>query len=286
MHYGFEGFYFKQQSGENMIALIPAVHMDRTGKKSASLQVVTRDAAYFTELQSESVRIDRRATSVVLDGSGILSPAGIDIDINKPDLSVKGHLQFDKRICPKGDIMGPFQFVPFMECRHSVFSLTHQVNGRITVNGRQLEFNDGIGYIEGDRGRSFPNRYIWTQYSRKVPNACSLMLSAATVRLLGKVFTGVIGFIFFEGKEYRIATYRGAKIQRLENNAITICQGAYTLSAELLETGGQMLSAPMSGRMDRLIRESLACKARYRFRKNNTVLFDFETDQASFEYEW
>lgn len=41
-----------------------------------------------------------------------------------------------------------------MECRHSIFSLTHTVSGNLTVNGRVLGFTDGVGYLEGDKGRN------------------------------------------------------------------------------------------------------------------------------------
>ena len=58
------------------------------------------------------------------------------------------------------------------------------------------------------------------------------------------------------------------------------------MTAQLLEDGGQTLIAPVSGAMTRLIRESLSCRAAYRFSDNGRVLFDFITDKASFEFEW
>ena len=281
----FEGMYFKQQSGEHMIAFIPAVHTDGGGKRTASLQVVTRDASHLIELAAAAVKIDRR-TMTITTGIGTFSPEGIDIKLKTPAIRIAGHLWFEKNVPPHGDIMGPYRFVPLMACRHSVFSLTHTVRGSLSLNGIPLDFTDGVGYIEGDRGRSFPERYIWTQYSWKAPEPCSIMLSAALVKPLGKAFTGIIGFVYFKGKEYRIATYRGAKIQSVKNGVVTACQGPYELTARLLDDGGQTLSAPVSGAMTRLIRESLACRAGYRFSENGKVVFDFITERASFEYEY
>lgn len=77
--------------------------------------------------------------------------------------------------------MGPFQFVPFMQCRHSVFSMKHQVNEQITINGQIYKFKNGIGYMEGDRGYSFPKQYIWMQCCF---NDGSLMLSVADIILI------------------------------------------------------------------------------------------------------
>lgn len=38
----FEGWYLKQQNGRDTVALIPAIHIDRRGGCSASLQVIKR----------------------------------------------------------------------------------------------------------------------------------------------------------------------------------------------------------------------------------------------------
>jgi hypothetical protein len=285
LHCRFEGLYFKQQSGENMIAFIPALHTDSRGKRAASLQVVTPDMSHFVELPGGSVRIDRRTMTASAEG-GVFGPDGIEIELDRPGLRVAGRLRFSRRVPPRGDIMGPYRFVPFMECRHSVFSLSHDVRGSLTVNGARLDFPDGVGYIEGDRGRSFPERYVWTQCSRAAPERCSLMLSAATVRPLGREFTGIIGFVYFRGREYRIATYRGARLRGIENGAVTVCQGPYELRAQLLSDSAHTLSAPVSGKMVRSIREGLACRAAYRFTESGSVLFDFMDDRASFEYEF
>ncbi len=52
------------------------------------------------------------------------------------------------------------------------------------------------------------------------------------------------------------------------------------------EKAGQSLKAPTRGDMVRTIHESAACRASYQFRKKGCTIFSFETDKASFEYEW
>ena len=59
--------------------------------------------------------------------------------------------------------MGPFKYLPKMECKHNIFSMNNQVNGKIIINGQEYLFNNDLGYIEGDYGTSFPNNYIWIQ---------------------------------------------------------------------------------------------------------------------------
>ena len=59
--------------------------------------------------------------------------------------------------------MGPFRLISDMECAHGVISMAHRLEGILNVNGECFDFSDGMGYIETDRGHSFPNAYLWTQ---------------------------------------------------------------------------------------------------------------------------
>ena len=151
------------------------------------------------------------------------------------------------------------------------------------VNNQNYTFHNGIGYIEGDRGYSFPKQYIWTQ-------CCfahgSLMLSVADIPMLGFHFTGIIGVVLLNGKEYRIATYLGARVKRIGANTVTVKQGNYTLTARLLKKNAQPLLAPDNGIMCRTIHESASCKAYYRFSYKQKVLCEFISDNASFEFEF
>lgn len=287
----FEGWYFKQQSDNAAIALIPAIHTGRDGRKSGSLQIVTRDKAWCVELPEAPAYKLKPALSIRACDFA-LTAAGIILNLRRPDITVTGQLLFGPLTPPNGDIMGPYQYIPFMECRHSVFSLTHTVNGSLTLDGRRMDFFHGTGYIEGDRGRSFPKRYIWTQLNWLDRGPCALMLSAADVRPMGIPFIGIIGFVYFHGTEHRIATYRGAKIDTLGGGHVSVRQGEMHLTAQLLDWSAgsvfeaQKLRAPVSGSMTRLIRESLSCRVRYTFTVKECVLFDFITDEAGFEYEF
>jgi hypothetical protein len=131
--------------------------------------------------------------------------------------------------------MGPYRFVPAMQCRHGVLSNAHRVEGAMQVQGRTLEFHGGLGYCETDRGSSFPRRYLWTQCSWDQENPCSVMISAAHVPLLGGSITGCIGLVYFGGREYRLATYGGVKIVKWDASSIILKQKDYLLEAEVLE---------------------------------------------------
>lgn len=279
MRGSFYGWYMKCQSDTQTLAVIPAVHR-AGGKRTCSIQIITDHDARTVTFAGDVFR--RRGKNIFI-GENRFGKKGIRLAINTPQLTVKGDLEFGP-LCPlKYDIMGPFVLVPFMECRHSVWSMRHSVRGNVSINGRKYIFQNALGYWEGDRGRSFPKEYIWTQCF--FPDG-AFMLSAAHIPLAGIHFTGVIGAVLWKGEEYRIATYLGAQVVRIQNKMVRVIQGNLELEVRLLERSGHPLRAPVRGNMVRLIRESAACRAFYRFRKDGCTLFAFETDKASFEFEF
>jgi hypothetical protein len=278
----FEGWYFKQQSGEHSVAFIPTCYTEEGGRRSALLQIITGLDSCVVPYRPDELTADRRRLRIRL-GENSFSMEGIHLDVHSGSQDIFGDLRFVAPVKPKYDIMGPFCCVPLMECRHSVFSLYHTVYGTLRLNGRDLHFDSGTGYIEGDRGSSFPKRYIWTQCSFE---GGSLMLSVADIPFLGGCFTGIVGFVYLDGHEYRLGSYLGARPAGLGIGTAAVRQGAYSLTAELLEEADRLLQAPVRGRMSRLIRESLCCRVHYRFMKGSRVLLDFVSDRASFENEY
>lgn len=259
----FCGWYYKCQSPTQTLAVIQAVHGG-----SCSIQLITDNGAWnFSEYSQRNT----------------FSPDGFTLDLHGDQIWASGEVRFSKLSPLRYDIMGPFRFVPFMECRHSVVSMCHCVNGRLCINGEEYRFHNALGYIEGDRGRSFPRAYIWTQCFF---DGGSLMLSAAEIPFAGLRFTGVICAILFHGKEYRIATYLGAKAEKIADGEIIVRQGRFVFSAALIEKQAHPLNAPVNGNMSRTIHESASCRAAYRFEKDGQVMFEFQSNRASFEFEY
>lgn len=275
----FYGWYFKCQSDTQTLAVIPAVH--RTGKRqTCSIQFITDGDVWTAEFPGNLFHRTGRDISI---GENQFSKSGIQLNMRTPELTVCGRLNFGPLSPLKYDIMGPFAFVPFLECRHSVWSMKHRVDGRVCINGHDYIFRDAWGYWEGDRGHSFPKEYAWTQ-------CCfcggSLMLSVADIPIAGFHFTGIIGIVLWQGHEYRMATYLGARAVRIQNGRLRIVQGNLDLEVCILKTSGNSLKAPAKGNMTRTICESVSGTVFYRFRKNGEVLFAFKTESASFEYEY
>ena len=172
----FCGWYFKCQSNKHTLAVIPAFHKSNN-KKSCSIQIITDTKAWNVDFPFEYFSKQKGRFDISIKNNHF-SSKGISLFINTPSLSVLGSLSFGTFSPIRYDIMGPFRYVPFMECRHSVVSTKHTVNGSININGKAYSFDNAAGYIESDRGYSFPKRYIWTQ---SIFGNGSLMLSVADI---------------------------------------------------------------------------------------------------------
>lgn len=277
----FYGLYFKSQSKEHTVAIIPARH--KSGDvESSSIQIITESQSNTVPYGAEDFHKDSRGIGLYI-GNNHFSKKGLKLNIARPDIRAYGTLVFDALTPLKYDIMGPFKYVPFMECRHSVISLLHTVRGELSINGTKYRFSDATGYIEGDRGRSFPKRYVWCHCNF---GDISLMLSIADIPFFKGSFTGVICAILYDGQEYRLATYLGATAEKVMGGEATIRQGSMTLYVKLYDTDTKRLWAPKNGAMTRQIREGIASRARFKFTDGDSTLFDFVSDKASFEYEY
>lgn len=278
----FLGWYFKCQNEDESVAFIVARHQSKQ-QKNCSLQIITNEKSYNIDFPYESFQKQRNIFYIKID-QYIFSDQKIDIHFNDKDLTIIGHLTLSELSPLKYDIMGPFQYIPFMQCKHSVVSMKHYVNGTLKINNKNYIFKNALGYIEGDRGYSFPKQYAWTHCF--FDNG-SLMLSVADIPFGLFHFTGIIGVILFHNKEYRLATYLGAKvIIKNETHEIIVQQHDMIFKAKLIQKNDLELLAPTKGNMSRMIRESVSCVASYCFIKKNQILFSFENPHASFEYEY
>lgn len=281
-HSYFEGWYFKHQNEGHTVAFIPGVNYEEAGKKSAFVQLITDGASCNAAIPFSAFRIFPHG--IIRAGDQLFSRMGIKVDLNTPEIRCKGIIQYGPLLTPKSDVMGPFRFVPFMECRHGVISMKHSLKGSLEVNGTKMDFNGGTGYIEKDWGTSFPQSYLWVQCNRFSSPSCSIMVSVADIPLGPSLFQGCICIVNYHGQEYRLATYHGVQILRYDGTGLILRQREYVLKAEFSDKASQNLFAPKTGSMTRIIRENAACHARFQFYRNDNLLFDLQSEEAGLEY--
>lgn len=279
MYENFGGWYYRIHSDTDTLAIIPSYH--KNGQHQfCEIQLITKEHSWQIPFSCENFRKDGNQIQI---GSNHFNDNGIQLHLEKEGITAIGNLRFGPLTSLRYDIMGPFQYVPFMECRHTIRSMRHSVTGSLKLNQTTYCFENDLGYLEGDRGKSFPKYYVWTQCF--LPKG-SLVLSVAEIPMGLYRFTGIIAVVMWRGKEYRMATYLGAKVVFMKAGEIIIRQGKLVLSAKLLEDSGNPLLAPVHGKMVRTIRENVACHAEYYFQVNEKTVFQHESVCAAFEYEY
>lgn len=269
----FEGWYFKHQTHENTVCFIPGI-----SSENAFIQVITDENSYNINFDKSEFHKGK----IIKVANNTFSLEGLKLDIDKPEIKISGQIYYKNLTPLRNDIMGPFKFFP-MQCRHGIISMHHDLSGYININNQNFDFTNGVGYIEKDSGTSFPKNYIWVQ-SNNFAEKCSIMVSIADIPFMGFKFKGFICSVWYEGEEYRMATYTGAKVILCTQNKIIIESRKHRLEVSILEQNGYDLYAPDMGKMTRKIRETPSCRARFKFFTKNNLIFDFESEKTSCEF--
>lgn len=228
----FEGWYFKHQAENNIIAFIPGFNTDGEGTSQAFLQIIMNENSYLIPYSIKDFSIDRKKLIIRL-GNNSFSRRGIKINVKTEEISMTGKLRYGRILPIRNTIMGFFKFLPGMECKHEIISMYHRIYGEFALNGVKYPFYPGIGYIEKDLGHSFPKSYLWAQCNSFPGESCSVFLSIADIPYHGMNFKGCICAIIYQGKEYRLATYKGVKVVSSSPKEICLKQGRYLLKIYL-----------------------------------------------------
>lgn len=287
----FEGWYFKvvDPTEQHAYAFIPGISLGAEGDHHAFIQVL--DGVEHRASYEEFHRADFRPAADRFDlrlGSNRFSAGALELDLP----AFRGSLQFRNRFpWPKmlgaPGIMGWYSFVPFMECYHGIVSVDHDIAGRLTIGGREVDFTGGKGYAEKDWGRSFPSSWIWMQSNHfEDEEPVSLTASVARIPWLGSHFIGYIVGFLFRNRLHRFATYTGAMMQAgLEGEKVQLAfrDRRYRLEIIARQGPGSDLVSPLSGRMTGKVNESLRAEIDVKFYENEQLRFQGKGRNAGLE---
>ncbi len=275
----FEGWYFKHAGELGAFAAIPGIYRGQDKSQDhAFVQIL-----FSSPPESRFVRYPAEAFSCaehgfeVRIGLNVFSMDGIRLSM--PDIGLEATLTYDHHIELKTSlisptIMGPFAYLPGMQCRHGVLSLWHSVDGEVCYSGRRLSFSDDDGYIEKDWGGVFPDSWVWMQCGNR---DVTLMCAVATIPLKLIRFTGVICVLRIGDRQYRFATYNGAHVIRFIRSegsvVVELERKGRRLLIEAHDTEFGHLQAPTQTGMDRRISESISARFNIEMQyQGNTLL--------------
>jgi len=284
----FEGWYFKLVSADEQTryAIIPGIFRGQDpAKDHAFVQVLDgmSGRATYHEYPASTFWADKKSFLVRV-GDNEFSANAIKLAIADEKLSLHGEIRFGGGrgwdVTPlQPGIMGWYMWLPIIECCHGVVNLTASINGEFIENGKTLNFNDGLGYIEKDWGQAFPSAYIWMQSNHfDTPNT-SLSASIAMIPLLGRSFRGGIVGFYHEGILHKFAKYTNVVNERLEltNKFVywTMRNKSHRLELRAERASGGLLLAPIRTEMHKRVDETMRSTVHVRLTTlKGDVIFD------------
>ena len=266
----FEGWFFKivDRSLENVLAIIPGIFRGKEPDQShAFIQVLnghTLQSHYHTFPLNEFHASENRLEIQI--GPNLFSWNEMVLNLKSNSQAISGELNFSSLkpwpvFFTSPGAMGWYAFLPFMECYHGVLSFDHTLSGDLKIDGKQINFSGGRGYIEKDWGKSFPEAYVWVQSNHFKKEGLSLMVSVAKIPWLNGSFRGFLIGLLNDGELIRFTTYNGSQL-----NYLKISEQAVELEAQnrdyllkisaIRKTGGEIY-APCENQMVQRLSETL-----------------------------
>lgn len=261
----FEGWYFKivTPGKEQAIAIIPGIALHDASDRHAFIQWIdgTHQRSGYHRFPLTDFLADKKDMDIRI-GPNRFSKDGIWLDLPE----IRGEIRFhnlsplNQSLFQPG-IMGWYTYVPAMQCYHGIVSLHHRLTGRTEGLLGEWTWDGGTGYIEKDWGTSFPKCWIWVHTNHfDAGEKASLMASIAHIPWMGHYFPGFIVVLWIEGREYRFATYNGAKMKcQVQEEKVNLAFKKGHVELKLVAYKGPTaeLRSPLTGRMTGKVNESL-----------------------------
>jgi len=292
----FEGWYYKLVTADQKvsIAFIPGISINQKDPHTFVQVFVSKDddlKTYYFRFNTDDFVYSHDQFQVQIKDN-LFTLQEVNVSLDHELMSVRGAIHLDHHIglnknLYQPNIMGPFAYIPFMECNHGVISMMSHLKGNLTINNETYDFENGKAYIEKDWGKSFPKAYIWLQSNHFTNEKTSLMFSYATIPFMGMSFKGLIVNLIYNQKEYRFATYNHTKIiyKEIDKNHIsfTLKKGRYKLQVYAEKEHDIELKSPSLGLMNQTIKEGLSGFIKLKLFDKNQLVYEDEGLNAGIE---
>ena len=292
----FEGWYVKctDPTNELSIALIPGIAQFSNRESFVQYTIQYKDQSF-----SGKVTFDRDDFHVVPEPYSILMPKFVlsEKGVRASLKDEKNDIILDFSFGPflpirqtafMPSIMGPLEYLT-MPCAHDIVSMKHDVSGTLIINGEKIVLDSAIGYMEKDRGHTFPSNYLWLQTNVFEDDThAALSLAVATIEKKPLHLTGSIA-IFHDGiNEHRFATYLGTKHEVIVDNdgqgyTVVLTSLGKRLKTSVRLLNAQELIAPMNREMDFPIKESVKTELKVWFKEKGKPEVFLSSDHAAAE---
>lgn len=260
----FEGWYFKisDSKKENTLAFIPGIFLGKDEDNSHSfIQIVDGISTQYDYLRFKTTefKASKEAFDIKLDKNRF-SLDGFSLDIADSSVNIKGKINFsnvkkwpDTFINPGS--MGFYNYLTFMQCYSQVCAMDIELSGSLNINGEDISFENGRGYIEKNWGKDFPYSWIWVQGNQFDKRKAALSCSIGHVPFpLGSFKGFLIGFMI-EGDFYTFTTMNRSKIKikRIEDDVEIRVKNSHHLLKMKVSTKPDTYMTLLGPRNDKMI---------------------------------
>ena len=261
----FEGWYFKvlNEQETKAFAIIPGIAIDDQGKGQAFIQVLDgkKQTAQYHKFGIEEFSPSPDKFNITIQNNSFsLQSFQLDLPELKGELHFTNQVPWPNRWYSPG-IMGPYSFLPLMECYHGILSMDHVLTGHLAVEGEDIDFKNGRGYTEKDWGQSFPSAYIWLQSNHFTQPGISLKVSVAKIPYLGYSFVGFIAGVWLGDRLVQFTTYNRSVLRKstidAEKVELVMENKKFRLEILVQREAATILASPILGLMDGRIEESM-----------------------------
>lgn len=295
----FEGWYLKlvDAEGRQPYALIPGVFLGADAHSFIQVLDGRRGTASYHRFPLDAFQSARDRFDIAIAGNRF-STDGVALDIADDASSAKQRVRGDVRfgtwrpwpVTPLSPgIMGPYSFVPFMECNHGILSLDHSLSGGLEVDATATDFDGGRGYVEKDWGRSFPAGYVWVHSNHFETTGTSVTAAVALIPWLTGTFRGFIIAFLHDGTLHRFTTYTSSVLEALALDEthlrLRIRNRTHRLEIDATKSEGAILHAPYEKQMIERVAETMTSEADVRLVRlaDNALVFEGRGTNACLE---
>lgn len=212
----FEGWYFKlvDKNMNNVISLIPGIYIGKSKENSHSfIQILQGNKAIYSYkkfTQDKFISQSNNELNIRIANNSF-SLKEISLNINDCIDNIIGCVYFknilkwpDSLLNPGS--MGYYNFISFMQCYSQVSVMDMDIQGCLCINGYEIDFSGGKGYVEKNWGSSFPHSWTWVQCNSFKNSKASISCSIGHIPFMFTSFRGFLIGLYIDDKFYKFTT--------------------------------------------------------------------------------
>ncbi len=219
----FEGWYYKVTNNDNrtISIIIGAIKGDDEHSFVQFLDSKSGKCEYF-EFKHTDFKANANEFEVnILDN--LFLHGELILNLQNENKSVMGNLRFSnirkwKNKNNNPSSMGPYIYLP-LKCYSQVCFMKADVDGKINIDGEEIDFSFGSAYMEKNWGYAFPVKWVWAECENFDEEDVSLSCNIGVIDAFGiKKLGYTIGFM--ENNNFHI--FRGVGKIFINNEVSTI----------------------------------------------------------------